>query len=451
MLLTEGPIAKTMVLFSLPILASSVLQSFNASINAVWIGRLLGPRALSAGANANSLIFLLLGAVFGLGLAATVLVGQAVGAKNIDLAKRTVGTSITFFGAVSVGLAGIGIVFANQILHLMHTPADSLDMAADYLRVIFVALPGMYLFAFVMMALRGAGDAKTPFVFLAISAGLDVALNPLLIRGFGPIPALGIAGSAWATMIAQWVSLACMVGWLYRSKHFLRLAKGEGHYLRVDPTILKALVTKGVPMGLSVVVMSSSMLVMISLVNRYGSATTAAYGACFQLWSYVQMPSFAVGNAVSSMAAQNVGARKWDRVAKVAQFGVLYAILLTGACVLAITIVRRPAFALFLGSATDSVEIAVHIHSIVTWSFILLSVSFVLASVVRATGAVIPPLFIMFIALWVVRLPFAYGLADRMGAESIWWSFPVGSAVSMVLTAAYYRFGGWRAARMITA
>ena len=447
--LTTGPIAKTLLVFSLPILASSVLQSLNASINAAWIGRLLGERALTASANANSLLFFLLGAVFGLGMAATVLVGQSLGAKDMDQAKRTVGTSLTFFVAVSLLVAGAGVVLAPRLLAAMRTPADALPLASAYLRVIFVALPGMYVYAFIMLALRGAGDAKTPFFFLLVSAAIDVGLNPLLIRGYGPFPELGIAGSAWASLLAQWTSLVGLVGYLYRKKHFLRLAKGEAHYLKIDPVILRALLGKGIPMGMQMVVMSSSMIVMISFVNRFGSHTTAAYGACFQLWNYIQMPAFAVGSAVSSMAAQNVGARLWNRVAAVARVGILYNVLLTGFLVLVVTLVSRQAFAIFLGADSPSVDIARHIHFIVSWSFILFGVSFVLSSVVRATGAVFPPLVVLFLALWGVRLPFAYAMTPRWGADAIWWSFPVGSIASVLLIGAYYRFGNWRQAHMI--
>jgi putative MATE family efflux protein len=448
--LTEGPIASTLLWFSLPTLGSSVLQSLNASINTAWIGRLLGENALTAGANANSLIFLLLGAVFGLGIAATVLVGQSLGAKNLDQAKRTIGTSLTFFGGVSLLLAGLGIAFAPQVLRAMHTPAEALPLAAAYLRVIFIALPGMYLYSFAMMALRGAGDAKTPLVFLAVSAVLDTGLNPLLIRGIGPIPPLGIAGSACATLIAQWFSLVALVVTLYRRKHFLRLARGEAHYLRVDGRILRALLLKGVPMGLQIIVVSSSMLAMISLVNSYGSRTTAAYGACFQLWNYIQMPAFAVGSAVSSMAAQNVGAGKWDRVSRVTRVGVLFNVLLTGALVLAVTALSRRAFALFLGDNAPAINIALHIHGIVSWSFVLFGVSFVLSSVMRATGAVVAPLLIVFASLWLLRIPFAYAFTSLWQADSIWWSFPVGSIASVTLSGAYYRYGGWRSARLLT-
>ena len=447
--LVEGPIARTLLLFSLPTLASSVLQSLNASINAAWIGQLLGERAMSASANANSLIFFLLGAVFGLGLAATVLIGQSVGANDHVLAKRTIGTSLCFFTSISLFVVTLGVTFAPQVLHAMRTPADSLPLAVAYLRVVFIALPGMYLYTFVMMALRGAGDAKTPFKFALLSAVIDVTLNPLLIRGFGPVPALGIAGSAYATLIAQWTSLFALVFALYRRKHFLRLRRSELHYVRFDREILRSLLLKGIPMGLQIVVVSSSMLAMISLVNRFGTRTTAAYGACFQLWNYIQMPAFAVGSAVSSMVAQNVGAKRWDRVTRVAQVGVIYNVLLTGVLVLAVTVISRQAFRLFLGDNHEAIEIARHIHAVVSWSFVLFGVSFVLSSVMRATGAVIPPLVILFVSLWLVRIPFAYALTGRLHADAIWWSFGVGSIMSVFLCTIYYRSGRWRSAHMI--
>jgi len=447
--LTEGSIARTLLWFALPTLASNILQSINTSINSAWIGRLLGEDALTASANANSLIFLLIGAVFGLGMAATVLIGQSLGAENLEQAKRTIGTSVTFFSGASVVMCAFGIAFAPEILRAMHTPHDALPLAAAYLRVIFSALPGMYLYSFVMMALRGAGDATTPFRFLLLSTVIDCGLNPCLILGLGPFPKLGIAGSAAASVIAQWLSLAALLVQLYRRQHFLRLTRAELRYLIPDPSLLRALLLKGVPMGMQVIVVSSSMLAIISLVNSFGSRTTAAYSACLQLWSYIQMPAFAVGSAVSAMAAQNVGAQLWKRVARIAQIGILYNVLLTGSLVLLVTFASRRAFGIFLGDNRDAVLIAQHIHHIVSWSFVLFGVSFVLSSVMRATGAVVPPLVIMFLSLWVVRLSFAHALAPVLHADAIWWSFPLGSIVSVVMSALYYRSGRWRRARLL--
>ena len=246
-------------------------------------------------------MFFLMSVGFGLGMAATILVGQGLGARNIEQVKRTIGTTLVFFAIVSLLIGGGGFVGAPALLRAMRTPPEVLGLAVAYLRVIFLALPAIYFYTFVMMALRRGGAMRElRLSSWQISAVLDVGFNPILILGFGPVPAMGIAGSALATLISQWIGLAALIFWLYRAKHFLRLTRGEFIYLRLDAEILRSLIAKGLPMGLQMIVMSSSMLMMISLVNRYGALTVAAYGACFQLWSYIQMPAMAlVGTAVS--------------------------------------------------------------------------------------------------------------------------------------------------------
>lgn len=437
--LTQGAIGKTLFLFTLPILAGNVLQSLNGSVNAIWIGHGLGEAALAAASNANTILFFLLGAVFGIGMAATILVGQSIGANDIAQTKRVIGTSLVFFVVASVAIAVVGLILSEPLMEWMRMPADAKPLAIAYLRVIFLAIPFVYVLTFIGMTLRGAGDARTPFIFLAVNVVLDIVLNPLFIFGFGPVPAMGIAGSATATLVATVLSLVGVIAYLYSSKHFLRIGRDELHHLKIDPTILKSLIVKGVPMGLQMVVMSTSMIAMISLVNSFGAHTTAAYGACFQLWNYIQMPSLAVGMAASSMAAQNVGAGLWDRVNKVAMTGVGYNFLLTGSLVVIVYLFNRGALGLFLPADGGAIEIAQHINHIAVWSFILFGISFVLAGVVRSTGAVIPPLIILVISLWVVRIPFAYSFVNSWGADAVWWSFPVGSAVSMTLSALYYR------------
>ncbi|MGC1549881.1 MAG: MATE family efflux transporter, partial [Rhodanobacter sp.] len=438
--LTEGPIARTLLMFSLPILGANVLQSLNASVNMVWIGHYLGESALTASANANLVLFFLLGLVFGISMANTLLVGQAVGARDTDQARRVVGTSIGFFVVLSVVMTAFGYIFTPQILAAMRTPPDALPYAVAYLRIIFLALPSMYFYSFLMMTLRGAGDSRTPFLFMLLSVGLDIGLNPLLIFGVGPFPKLGIAGSAIATLIAQSIALVALIVHMYRRKHFLCLHRGELSYLKPDFAILRALVTKGLPMGLQMVVISLSALAMISLVNAYGSQTTAAYGAALQLWTYIQMPALAIGAAVSSMAAQNVGAQRWDRISKIAVAGLSYNALLTGTLVAIVYLFNHDALMLFLPGDGEAIAIAQHLNAIVVWSFLFFGLSFVLFGMVRATGAVIPPLVILTISLWFVRIPFAWLLRDKYGADAVWWSFPLGSLVTMILAMAYYRW-----------
>ncbi|HEY1325371.1 MAG TPA: MATE family efflux transporter [Casimicrobiaceae bacterium] len=447
--LVEGAIAPTLFFFTLPILASNVLQSLNGSVNAIWVGHYLGEAALTATSNANTILFFLLALVFGVGMATTILVGQSIGAHDLTQARKAVGTGATFFVTASIVIAVCGGAATRPLLAYMQTPPDAMPFATAYLRIIFAAVPFMFAYTFVMMVLRGAGDSKTPFYFLVLSVLLDIALNPLLIFGAGPVPRLGIAGSALATLIAQVASLAALLAHLYRARHFLWLHGPEWRLLRPDPALLRALVVKGFPMGLQMIVLSGSSIVVIGLVNRFGSQTTAAFGAATQLWNYIMLPALAVGMAASSMAAQNVGARRWDRVQRTAATGVLFNCLMTGTLVLLLYLFNRAALSLFLPAHSEALAIAQHINAIVVWSFVLFGISMVLGGVVRSTGAAVPPLIVLFVSLWLIRLPLAFALLGRLQADGIWWSLPVGAASSALLMWLYYRYGGWRRARML--
>ena len=448
--LTTGPIGKTLILFALPVMGSNILQSLNGSANAIWVSHVLGEAALTAISNSNQIFFLMLGAVFGMSMAANIMIGQAVGAGDRALATRVVGTATLFFIVVSVIVGVAGFNLTPHILTGMATPADARADAIAYLRVIFTAIPILYFFAFMMMAQRGAGDSRTPFYFSLIAVGLEVTLNPLLIIGVGPFPTLGIVGSATATLLAQGATLTAMIIYLYRKKSILVLTRAEWRAFRPDFDVARGLVFKGLPMAFQMIVISLAAVTMMSMVNSYGSQTAAAYGAAIQLWTYVQMPAMALGAAVSSMAAQNVGAGNMDRVGKIARVGVFYAAIFSATPIVIIYLLDPIILQAFLPAGSPSLPIAVHINSIVLWGFIPFGMAFIFSGIVRSTGAVWPPLLAMIIALWVVRVPLANFLTPMLGADAIWISFPIGSLVSVLLAGGYYLWGGWRKSRMLS-
>ncbi|HYZ48337.1 MAG TPA: MATE family efflux transporter [Sphingomonas sp.] len=446
--LTQGPIGQTLLMFALPTLGSSVLQSLNGSINAVWVGRFLGENALAATANANLIMFLMNAFVFGFGMAATVLIGQSYGRRDIASARRAMGTALGAFVPMTVVIAVLGWIFAPQILMLLRTPTEAYQPALDYLRVIFLAIPLSLVVILLMMGLRGTGDSLTPLYFMMVAVLLDSTLNPVFILGLGPAPRLGIAGSATATVIANLVGLAAMIGYIYARDLPLRLRGAELSYLRPHGPTLRIVLAKGFPMGLQMVVISLAALVMIGLVNAEGLDTVAAFGVTQQLWTYVQMPAMAIGAAVSAMAAQNIGAGRWDRVAQITRAGLLLNLALTGGLVVLLLFVDRPALALFLGGHSPALPIARHIQLIATWNFILFGMTMVFFGVVRANGAVIAPLIILAVAMFPIRLGFIVLARPWLGADALWLSFPAGSIVTVALAALYYHYGGWRQTRM---
>ncbi|MBB4153089.1 putative MATE family efflux protein [Sphingomonas jinjuensis] len=447
--LTQGPIASTLLLFALPTLGSNILQSLNGSINTIWLGQSLGEDAVAATANANIIMFLMFGAVFGFGMAATVLVGQAWGRHDVESARRAFGSAVGLIVGGSVVIATLGYLFAPGILDVLATPAGAKIDALAYLRIIFLGLPAMMTLVLMFMALRGTGDSLTPLYFMVLNVGLDVVLNPLLIRGMGPFPRMGIAGSATATLIANVVALAALVAWVDWRGLPLRLRGGELAYLKPQWTLVKTIVGKGVPIGAQMLTMSTAGLAMVGLVNRHGLSTVAAYGVTQQLWGYVQMPAMAIGAGVSAMAAQNIGAQAWDRVSRITYAGLAINVAITGAVVALVILFARPLLSIFLPAGSPALALGEHINVIAIWSFLLFGATMVLFGTVRANGAVWGPLAILFVAMFPVRLGFATMMEPRWGVDALWWSFPLGSGTALVLASIYYAKADWRSGAMM--
>jgi len=442
--LTQGPIFSTLVLFTLPTLAANILQSLNGSINSIWVAHLIGEAALAATANANIIMFLMFSLIFGFGMAANVLVGQAFGRGDLDGARRAFGSAIGCCLTLAFLIATAGWLWSEHILATLSTPPEVFELAKVYLHYICLGMPGGLMMIMVMMGLRGGGDSMTPLWFMLLVVILDVALNPLFIIGYGPIPAMGIAGAAFANALANYLTLAAMVSYIYARDLPLRLRGAEWSYLLPAWDLLKIIAGRGVPMGVQMVVMSLSTLVIVGFVNREGTMTAAAFAAAQQLWNYLQMPAMAVGGAVSAMAAQNIGAGKWDRVEQTTRVAVVINILISAVLIGLLILFDRPVLALFLDGGGEAIEIGRRIMHIVSWSYLLFGVAMVLFGTMRANGIVLAPLIILTISLFFVRIGFYYVSEPYLGVDGLWWSFTVSTLASMLMAWGYYRWGRWR-------
>ncbi|HWU04784.1 MAG TPA: MATE family efflux transporter, partial [Novosphingobium sp.] len=366
------------------------------------------------------------------------------GARQVEEARITMGTGFGFCTIISVIVGVLGWFFAPALLHTLATPEKSLPEALAYLRVVFITMPFGTLSIMVSMSQRGAGDAKTPLYCMILTVAIDVLMNPLLIRGFGPIPAMGIAGSALSTAIANFAGVAAMIATIYVRDMPLRLRGAELAYLLPRREELRYIVTKGLPMGAQMLLVSSAGLIMVGLVNREGMLTAAAYGASLQLWNYLQMPAFAISSAVSAMVAQNVGAGHHDRVSKITWQGMYANLGLTLGLNIIIVAMNRQLLSMFLGASSAAVPLAVHMQEIVSWSFALTGIMMIMTGTMRAYGAVFIPLVVMFLAMYPARLGFYFLTYRYIGSEALWWAYPFGSAWAVGLTALAYGRGGWR-------
>ncbi|WP_374283267.1 MATE family efflux transporter [Novosphingobium sp.] len=442
--LTQGPLLKTLILFAVPQMIGNVLQNLNGSINAVWIGQLLGDAALAATANANIIMFLLFALVFGFGMAATVRIGQAWGRQDVVAARRALGTAIGLTTGIAMVTTVGGIVFAPQLLDWLATPGASRGEALAYLRVVFIANPLATITTMIAMGLRGAGDAGTPLRFMILTSVIDVALNPLLILGFGPIPPLGIAGSAWATVIATAIGLIGLLAFIYARDLPLRLRGAELAWLKPRRDELAFILGKGLPMGTQMLVISGAGVIMIGLVNREGLVLAAAYGALLQIWNYMGMPAMAIGAAVSAMVAQHIGAAREARVDAISRAGSAANLLMTGALTVVLLLFDGPLLRLFLGADSPSVAAALHVQDLAIWTYLPFGITIVLFGTLRAYGVVWTQIAVLLTSMYLVRYGCYYLLHPHLGADALWYSLLVSSFLSMLLTLAAYLYAPWR-------
>ncbi|MEO0983560.1 MAG: MATE family efflux transporter [Pseudomonadota bacterium] len=442
--LIEGPIAPALISFSLPLLTTNLLHAVAGTWTAIWVSHVLGPGALIAVVNANVFVFMMIGTFMGVGMASGIAIGQSFGADDEASVKRVVGASVGFALTTGIAIGAVGLVFTPFIVDLVRIPPEARSYAITFVRITCLALPTLFVFIFMMMMMRGLGDARTPFRFTVLWIGLGLVLSPLLLTGWGPFPRLGIAGAALAGLIANATALAGMIVYLYRNDMPLALRGPELRYLRPDRDLLIMLVQRGAPMGAETIIVQGAYFVLLSMVNAHGAETAAAYGGAAQLWGYVQMPAIALSASMSAMAAQNIGANRWDRIDAIALRGCLIGFAVTVGAALILYALGDLPLRLFLPQGGPSLEIAREINLIVLWSWSMLAITAGLSAMVRANGAMIPPTVVFFITMWLFRVPFASALQPMFGVSAIWWSFPVGTTTSAALAYAYYRWGRWR-------
>ncbi len=436
--LTSGPVARTLFGFALPSLLVNIIQVMNGTIASIFVGKMLGEAALAATANANQIMFVVFAVVFGFAMAATIMVGQAAGRGDMAEVRRTTGASVGFFAIGGIAVALLGWLAAPSVLGLLGTPETVFGPALTYMRAVMIGMPIAVVNMLLPSLLRGVGDAISPLRATLLNVVVIAVAAPLLIKSFG------IAGAAWAGILSNLASTSYQIWHIYRADLPIRLRGEELRLLIPDWAHAKPVMTLGFPLGVSMLVMGISQIGMIGLINREGMETVAAFGAANQIWGFLQMPSFAVGTAVSAMVAQNIGAGKWDRIDRITGAGIAINFLMAGALVGVITLFQVPLLGLFLPNGSPAIGIGAHISLLLNWTFILMGVSTIVTSVVRANGAVMVPLIILVFTAVVLRFAIGFLGYPAWGAEAIWAAFIAHVVVSTIWSLGYYRWGRWR-------
>ena len=438
----QRPLWRSFLVFLGPMVLGNVLQALSGTFNNVFVGQMLGTQALAAVSSVFPIVFFLISLVIGIGAGASVLIGQAWGARELHKVKAIAGTALALGLLLGVAIALIGGTFTEGLLRLLRTPPAVLPEAIGYARVMMFAMPGLLVFILATQLMRGVGDTVTPLFALLVSTGVSCLLTPALIRGWWGLPTLGVTSAATASIGAFVVAIGFMTVYMRRTGHALAPDAELLRALRVDPKLLHLVVRIGLPTGMQVIVMSLAEIALLALVNRFGAEATAAYGAVNQVVNYVQFPAMSIAITASILGAQAIGAGHVDRLGAITRTGLQMNLALTGGLVLLAYLLSRHLIGLFI-TTPAVVELAQTLLHIMLWSSVVYGCSAVLSGVMRASGAVLVPTAISIFCIAAIEVPAAYALADRYGIEGVWMAYPITFVSMLLLQAGYYRFF-WR-------
>jgi putative MATE family efflux protein len=434
--LSEGPVAKQIFIFALPMLLGNVFQQMYNIVDTIIIGQYIGTNALAAAGASFPVIFVLVSLVIGITTGTTIIISQYYGAKNYTAVKRAIDTAFIFLFFASIGLTILGLVFIDDVWRLIGLPDHLVQDATLYFSIYAAGLVFMFGYNATSAVLRGLGDSKTPLYFLIISTILNIGFDLLFVLVFG----WGIGGVAFATVLAQAIAFGLSVIYLNKTHKIIRFAYRG---LEFDRDIFRKSLRIGIPTGMQHTFVSLGMLALMSIVNRFGTNTIAAYTIAWRIDSFAAMPAMNFGLALTTFVGQNLGANKPERVQK----GLFATLVMTTILCLTLTAVAwlfgRQMMGVFT-SNPEVIDIGYDYLVIVSSFYVIFAAMFVTQSVMRGAGDTLVPMFITLIALWLLRIPASHFLSLRYGEVGIWWGIPVAWLFGFIAAYIYYRTGRWK-------
>ena len=434
--MTQGSITRHLIQFALPLLAGNVFQQLYNMVDTWVVGNFVSNEAFSAVGTVGPIINMLIGFFMGLSSGAGVVISQYYGAHRPEKVRDTVHTAMVLTLVLCGVFTALGLALIPAMLDLMNTPAEVLPESTAYLSIYFSGITGLLIYNMGSGILRAVGDSRRPFYFLVVSAMLNTGLDLLFVIRFH----MGVAGVAWATIIAQAVSAVLVLAVLMRTDSCVRV---ELRRLRVHWDMLKKIVRVGIPAALQMAVTAFSNVFVQSYINHFGADCMSGWTAYTKIDQLMFLPMQSLALSATTFVGQNYGAGRLDRVKRsvwvTLAIGVIYT-LCTGAALLA----GQDAI-LHLFTADEAV--VTYGKLAMRWFcpfYFLLSILHGLAGAVRGTGASIPPMVVLLVSLCLFRVVWIqFVLPFFSGIEGVFVLYPVSWALGAALMVLYAWKGSW--------
>lgn len=435
-MITGNP-TKALIAFTLPMVGGNLFQQFYNIVDSIIVGNVVGEDALAAVGASTAITMLFVMVAIGTGIGCSVVISQLFGANQLAKMKTAISTALLSILGFSVFLSVLGMVINKGILRLMGTPDNIFAEASDYLQIYFYGFVFLFLYNAFSAIFNALGDSTKPLLFLMFSSILNIGLDLLFVAKLQ----MGVQGAAWATLISQAISAVLSFSFLMKK---LRKIETES-FKRYDIDMLKRMVTVAIPTIVQQSIVSVGMLLIQSVVNRFGSTFMAGYTAAIKIEGIAITPMVAVGNAASTYVAQNMGAKKPERI------GEGYRICLTMAAGIGLLIAIFLHFAgeevvgAFMNSSTsaEAISIGAEYLSIVSMFYFVMGLMNVSNGILR--GAADMKWFLACsLCNLATRVILTYALAGVTAGKIIMWANPIGWLVGLVIAVFRYFQGGWK-------
>ena len=447
--LTIGSPLANLIKFSVPLLLGNFAQQLYSTIDSIIVGRYVGDTALAAIGATFPVINLLLVLFMSIATGTGILVSQFYGARAWKQLDKTIGNALMLITGSSLLMMAIAVPLARPILALLGTPPEIIDLSAAYMRITFIGLIGFGFFNIISGILRGLGDSLSPLLFLLITTTLNTALDLWFVAGLG----WGVAGAAWATILAQFISAIFCIVRLLRMKDVVNV---RWENLKPDFGLIGQLLRIGLPAGVTQAVFSMAMVVVQALTNSMGYQVITTMTAVMRIDGFAMMPNFTFGMAISTYVGQNMGARRLDRVDQGSRVAAVMGLAVSTFLTLLLLLFGGTLLRLFTDTP-EIISLGLRQIRILSAGYIAMSVTQVFGGIMRGAGDTMPIMWISMFTTVVFRVPVAYLLAWLTRSEAWPNGSPDSQFISLlsswvlgaVLTYSWYRRGKWRQKNLV--
>ena len=439
--LTSGSLHRNIWYLAIPMILETGVLNVSQILDTLWIGK-LGSAALAAVTISITIRWVLNSLANGLGIGGMAVVARRMGERDQAAAKHAAWQTILLGIIISTLLGGLGLLVARPILVLLGADAEVLPLGLSYLRITLAGLFTLVLVFVINSILRGAGEARLAMIVLFVSTAVTVVSEWVLIFGWGPFPALGVAGSAWGNVLGFGSGVALQMVVLLSGKAHISINLRD---LKPDFPLMGQIIRIALPSTGQMVLRSSSRLIILWLVGLYGTFATAGYGVANRMLLIALIPGFGLGNAGGTLVGQNLGARKPERAEKSAWWVSTYGAVYMAIAAALLFAFARPLMTLF-DPTPQVVDIGTECIRVVAPSLIFTIVGVVLARGFDGAGDTVPAMVVNLLTLWGIETPLAYGMAQwlGLGMTGIWWGRAVANLTNGLLFAIWFRLGRWK-------